>query len=106
MLLCEYRGYGRSGGVPEQAGITSDMIAFYDLLAKREDVDAARIYAHGRSLGAGVAAQLAAKRPAAGLILESPFKSAASFALRLGAPGFLVRAPSGPIRCSRASRRR
>jgi fermentation-respiration switch protein FrsA (DUF1100 family) len=93
VLLCEYRGYGRSGGSPGQKGISADVAAFYDLLAAREDVAPARIYAHGRSLGAAVAVQLAAARPIAGLILESPFKSAASFAVRFGAPPFLVKSP-------------
>lgn len=104
VLLCEYRGYGRSDGSPGEDAITSDVAKFYDMLAAREDVDASRIYAHGRSLGGGVAAQLAAKRPVAGLILESSFSSAASFAAGYGAPSFMVRSPFRTDRVLRDSK--
>lgn len=102
VALCEYRGYGRSGGSPGEAGIVRDVAALYDRLRSRESVDPERIYAHGRSLGSGVAAQLAARRPVAGLILESPFKSAASFAMRFGAPPMLVKSPFRTDRALRA----
>ena len=93
VLLCEYRGYGRSEGTPSQKGIVEDMHRFYDLLASRPEVDASRIVVHGRSLGAAVAAQIAGSRPVMGVVLESPFKSATSFAAKFGAPPFLVRSP-------------
>lgn len=93
VLLCEYRGYGRSTGSPGQNAITADMLRFYDTLVARPDVDPARILLHGRSLGAAVAAQLATRRPVAGLILESPFRSAVPFAHRMGAPGLLLKSP-------------
>jgi hypothetical protein len=35
VMLIEYRGYGRSGGRPGQAGIAADAIRFYDALANR-----------------------------------------------------------------------
>ncbi len=93
VLLPEYRGYGRSGGSPSQRAIVADMEQFYDSLVARPDVDRARIILHGRSLGTGVAAQLAGRRDAAALVLESPFTSVASFAAGFGAPPFLVRSP-------------
>jgi fermentation-respiration switch protein FrsA (DUF1100 family) len=92
-LLVEYRGYGRSGGTPSQKAIVADSIKFVDWLKQKEGVDPARIFIHGRSLGTGVAAQVAAARPPVALILESPFTSIASFASRMGVPGFLVRNP-------------
>jgi len=101
VLLCEYRGYGRSTGRPSQKGIVGDAAAFYDLLAARPDVDPSNILVHGRSLGAAVAAQLAVVRPAAGIVLESPFRSATSFAARFGVPPFLVK---NPFRTTRALR--
>lgn len=93
VLLMEYRGYGRSTGVPGERAIVSDAGAFYDTLVARADVDPTRVYVHGRSLGAAVAAQLAAIRPVAGVVLESGFTSAASYAVRLGAPSFIMKSP-------------
>ncbi len=93
VLLPEYRGYGRSDGKPSQRAICSDARRFYDALTQRPDVDASRIVFHGRSLGGGVAAQLALERKPAALILQSVFKSVASMAWRVGAPPFLVRHP-------------
>jgi fermentation-respiration switch protein FrsA (DUF1100 family) len=93
VLMPEYRGYGRSGGSPNQANIVSDASAFYDWLVKRPDVDTSFIIIHGRSLGTGVAAQLAALHEPAALILESPFTSVASFAWHYGVPPIFLRSP-------------
>jgi len=75
VLLVEYRGDGRSGGTPSQRGIVRDAQAFLAWLVAREEVDASRVVYHGRSLGAGVAAQLAALREPAALVMESAFTS-------------------------------
>lgn len=75
LLLVEYRGYGRSGGVPSEAGIAADFQEAYDRLVARPDVDGSRIIGHGRSLGGGAIGTLAARRPLAGLVFESTFTS-------------------------------
>lgn len=93
VLLAEYPGYGRSEGRPSERTLTESGVAFFDLLAAREDVDASRIVLHGTSLGGGVAAQVGARREAAGLILETTFTSVARFARGYAVPGFLVRHP-------------
>lgn len=93
LLLPEFRGYGRSAGEPSQEGIGQDMVAFYDQLVQRPDVDKQRIVFHGRSLGGGVAADLAAKRTPAAMILESTFGSVASMAWGFAAPPLLVKHP-------------
>jgi fermentation-respiration switch protein FrsA (DUF1100 family) len=93
VLMPEFRGYGRSGGSPNQANIVADAAAFYDWLVKRPDVDTSRLIIHGRSLGTGVAAQLAALHEPAALILESPFTSVASFAWHYGVPPIFLRSP-------------
>lgn len=91
VMLVEYRGYGRSAGTPTQAGITRDFTAFYDLLAKRPDVDPNRIVLHGRSLGGGAMASLVKERPAAAMVLESTFTDVAAMARRFFVPAVLVR---------------
>jgi len=93
VLLPEYRGYGGQPGSPSQKAFRKDMPRFYDALAKRADIDPGRIIFHGRSLGGGVAADLALQRQPAALILESTFASMASMGWRYGTPPFLARHP-------------
>jgi len=70
-LLVDYRGYGSSGGSPSEAALVGDAIQWYDNVSKNYK----SVYVFGRSLGSGVAVQLAAQRPTAGVILVSPFDS-------------------------------
>jgi fermentation-respiration switch protein FrsA (DUF1100 family) len=93
VLLVEYPGYGRTPGKPTEASLTGAVIDAYDALAARADVDPERIFAWGRSLGGGPASALAARRPVAGLLLESTFTSARSLATRSGVLPFLVLDP-------------
>jgi len=93
VLLMEYRGYGHAAGEPGEAEIVGDAEQFYEMLVARDEVDPHRIVFHGRSLGGGVAVQLAARHEPAALILQSTFSSVAGMALRYGGPTFLVRHP-------------
>ncbi len=71
--LVAYRGYGASGGAPAQDLLLADAVALYDDVATRHPD--ARIAVMGRSLGSGVAAHLAARRPVEKLVLVTPFDS-------------------------------
>ena len=93
VLLAEYPGYGRSAGSPSQTSLTNAFVKFYDKLKARPDVDTTRIVFHGRSLGGGVIAQLAARRQPAAMILQSTFTSLTAVAMRFGAPPWLIRDP-------------
>lgn len=93
VLLPEYRGYGRSAGQPSQRAIVDDAACFVAEAIKRADVDPQRVFYHGRSLGGGVAAQLALLHKPRVLILGSSFTSLRPFARRYLAPSFLVRSP-------------
>ena len=93
VLLVEFPGYGRSEGMPSQAGITETFVTAYDLMAHRKDVDASRIILYGRSLGGGAVCSLLQHRQAAAVILMSTFTSVRSFASRYLVPAFLVRDP-------------
>jgi len=77
-LLTDYRGYGRSEGEPGEAALIADALAWYDRYAP----EAKRIYLFGRSLGSGVAVQLAAARAVDGVILVTPYDSIAAVAKR------------------------
>jgi uncharacterized protein len=70
-LLVDYRGYGSSDGSPSEAALVADALRWYDQISKQYE----KVYLFGRSLGSGVAVQLAAQRPIAGLILVAPFDS-------------------------------
>jgi len=93
VLVLDYPGYGGSGGRATEAALYAAAEAAYAALAARPGVDPQRIYVYGRSLGSAVATHVAAHRPVAGLILESPFTSAAAMAKHHYGffPRFLVR---------------
>ncbi|MDP9237863.1 MAG: alpha/beta hydrolase [Chloroflexota bacterium] len=74
-LIFDYRGYGRNGGAPTEERTVLDAAAALAWLYQREDVDAARIFFYGFSLGTGIATELALREPSAGLILRAPFTS-------------------------------
>ena len=80
VLLVNYRGYGASGGRPAERDLVADGVRVFDWLKTRADLDAGRIAIHGRSLGTGVAVQVAAQRAARCVILTSPFDSARAVA--------------------------
>ncbi len=70
-LLVDYRGYGASAGSPSETALVADALRWYDHAAR----DSKSIYVFGRSLGSGVAVQVAAARQVAGAILVAPFDS-------------------------------
>jgi fermentation-respiration switch protein FrsA (DUF1100 family) len=78
LVALNYRGYGGSSGKPSEAGIILDANAAYDFAASR--YGAQRIVLWGESLGTGVAVALAAAKPVARIILESPYTSIADIA--------------------------
>ena len=59
VLAVNYRGYGESQGVPAEIHMIDDGCMLVDWLAARVHVDASRIAVVGRSLGSGVAVQVA-----------------------------------------------
>ena len=75
VFLFDYRGYGRSRGRPSEDGLYQDALAAYAHVSETRRIDPRQIVLFGRSLGAAVAGDVASRRPAAGLILESAFPS-------------------------------
>lgn len=76
LYLANYRGYGGSSGRPSEAGLVADALAVFDNVRARH----ADVAVMGRSLGSGVAVQLAAERPAAQLVLVTAFDSMVNLA--------------------------
>ena len=75
ILVFDYRGYGRSTGIAHERGIIQDAEAAQDWLAQENGIQPSDMVLIGRSLGGAVAVDLASKRGARGLILESTFSS-------------------------------
>jgi pimeloyl-ACP methyl ester carboxylesterase len=71
IYLMHYRGYGGSSGRPTEALLHADARALFDKV-HGEHPDIALV---GRSLGSGVALRLATVRPAARLVLVTPYDS-------------------------------
>ncbi len=74
VFLFDYRGYGKSGGSPDEEGTYRDGRAAYDYLVDR-GVSSGQIVLFGESLGAAIAIEVAIRKPIAALVLESAFTS-------------------------------
>ncbi len=75
VLIFDYRGYGRSGGRVSEQGLHLDAEAAWNHLVRERNLEPGEILIFGRSLGASLAASLAAGRRPLGLVLESAFTS-------------------------------
>jgi hypothetical protein len=73
VVAFHYRGYRPSTGSPSAAALLEDAPLAYDLAVRR--LRPARTVAVGFSIGSGVAASLAPRRPLDGLVLVTPFDS-------------------------------
>ncbi|MGB5285458.1 MAG: alpha/beta hydrolase [Polyangiales bacterium] len=70
-----YRGYPGSSGVASEEGLHRDAMAAWRFVTGELGTEANRIAIHGRSLGGGVAVQLASKVNPGALVMESTFTS-------------------------------
>jgi len=78
VVMVDYRGYGRSTGVPTIAALKEDALREFDLVNAQAP---GRVIVHGQSLGSFIAAYVAQQRPAArGLVLESTTTNARDWA--------------------------
>lgn len=92
----DYRGFGRSAGpVPHEKRMNEDGEAAWTYLTDTRHIAAKEIVMYGVGLGASVAAEVAARHGAAGLVLDGPSDAARKV---IGAdararivPGWLVR---------------
>lgn len=76
--MIDYPGYGKSTGERTEQMLYDWAMVFYKLARARYSKDSIILY--GRSLGTGIAAQLAAARDCKALLLESPYYSLPSLA--------------------------
>ena len=78
LYLLHYRGYAGSTGKPTEAALVADALALFDQVAGKHG----DIVVVGRSLGAGVAVQVAGRRAVGKLVLVTPFDSLRGLAAR------------------------
>ena len=78
IYLLHYRGFGGSSGKPSEAALFEDGLTLFDEVRKTHP----RIEVVGRSLGSGVAVYVASLRPAARLVLVTPYDSVEELAAR------------------------
>jgi len=75
VFIIDYRGYGQSEGRTTESGIYRDADAAWRYLTETRRVVPGDVVVFGRSLGASVAARLAAQQDPLALIVESSFTS-------------------------------
>ena len=77
VLLIDYRGYGQSSPIfPNETRVYEDAEAAWQYLTQKRQIEPARIFVYGHSLGGAIAIELATKHPEmAGLIVEGTFTS-------------------------------
>lgn len=80
-FIMAYRSYSGSTGSPTEADNVADAKRAFDHLVQA-GVRPQDIILYGESLGTGVATQVAAERPARGLVLDAPYTSIAAVAAR------------------------
>ena len=75
VFIFDYRGFGKSGGVPTEEGTYLDAETAWKYLTETRGIDPGSIVIWGRSLGGAVGARLARDRKPGALVLESTFIS-------------------------------
>jgi pimeloyl-ACP methyl ester carboxylesterase len=82
-LIIDYRGYGKSTGrINDEEDIYTDGLTAWNYLTVEKGIDPKDIIIWGRSLGGGVAAEIARFKNIAALVLESTFNSLDEIAKR------------------------
>jgi pimeloyl-ACP methyl ester carboxylesterase len=82
ILMIDYRGYGKSNGVPSEKDYYTDAGDIYEWARKILEFE--RVVIYGRSLGSAIASHLAAEIQPNLLILETPFDE-----IKTAPPGIL-----------------
>ena len=83
ILAIDYRGYGRSEGSPDEAGLYRDADAAYRFLTEEKKFEPSGIVLYGNSLGGAVALDLGVRNPSGGLILAGTFTSGLEMGRRM-----------------------
>lgn len=78
LWMIDYPGYGKTTGKRSEEVLYKDALHVYQMATAQTSADSLIIY--GKSIGTGIAAQLASVMPCKKLILETPYYSLSSLA--------------------------
>lgn len=81
VLMMDYPGYGKSTGTLTEEDFYADALQMYQVARTHFSPDSIIIY--GRSLGTGIAAQLASVRDCKRLVLEAPYYNLTDMAMKM-----------------------
>ena len=83
VLIPDLPGYGQSGGKPSESNFYAAADVAWEYLRSRPDVDMSRIIVVGWSMGAGVAIDLAHRKPVMGLATFNAYTSLTAMGRKL-----------------------
>ena len=78
LFVFDYRGYGKSEGVPTRKGVHEDSVAALEYLKSRTDIDQSKVILFGQSIGGANALGVVGKKHFDGIVgvaVESSFSS-------------------------------
>jgi fermentation-respiration switch protein FrsA (DUF1100 family) len=78
LFVYDYRGFGRSDGIPTVSGVIEDASTAFDYLVKNKGYSPSNIILYGESLGSCITIALARQRKCAGIVMQSGCTSAES----------------------------
>ncbi len=84
LFTFDYRGYGKSQGVPSRKGVYEDSVAAVEYIKSRTDIDQGKLILFGQSIGSANAVCVAGKNKfdgVVGIAIDSTFSSYKSIAM-------------------------
>ncbi len=71
LFAYDYRGFGRSDGIPTVKGVVEDACTAFDYLVQEQGISPDSIVLYGESLGSCMTIEIASKRRCGGIIIQS-----------------------------------
>ncbi len=87
VMIYDYRGFGKSGGVVDRRGMIDDVKAAFAYTLQRRDIDATRLISYGHSLGGAQSVTALGESPVKGLraiVIDGAFASYLAMARIIG----------------------
>lgn len=87
VLMYDYRGFGKSGGIVDRRGILDDVKAAFAYVKSRPDIDQNKLVSYGHSLGGAKSVTALAETPVKGLravVIDGAFASYLAMARFVG----------------------
>lgn len=89
VFMIDYRGHGKSEGIPDESGLYIDLESSINYLVDNKHVKRNEIILWGRSMGGAIVADIASRDNFKAVILESTFTNLRDEAIHLTSTGIL-----------------